>query len=84
MRERQAKSSDVSSETVNKTVKPLTIKQVAQRLGRTEWWTRAHFKKVAGALVMPGSGRRGKRRYETVTVPIEVLEREIYSFRVSK
>jgi hypothetical protein len=62
--------------------KPLTIKQAAQKLGRTEWWTRTHFKKAVGALVMPGSGKRGTRQYETVTVPVEVFERERSKFRV--
>ena len=61
---------------------PLTIKQAAHKLGRSEWWTRNHFKKVDGALVMPGSGKRGIRRYETVTVPVEVFERELSKFRV--
>ena len=62
--------------------KPLTVRQVAQKLGRSEWWTRTHFKKVVGALVMPGSGKRGTRQYETVTVPVEVFERERSKFRV--
>ena len=63
---------------------PLSIKEAAQRLGRTEWWTRTHFKKVNGALVMPGRGGRGTRRYTTVTVPMEVFERELHNFRVKK
>jgi methylphosphotriester-DNA--protein-cysteine methyltransferase len=62
--------------------KPLSVKQAAQRLGRSEWWTRKHFKKVFGAYVIPGSGKRGKRQYETVTVPVDVFERELLKFRV--
>jgi len=62
--------------------KPLTVKEAAHKLGRSEWWTRNHFKKVDGALVMPGSGKRGIRQYETVTVPVEVFERELSKFRV--
>src|SRR5689334_20177057 len=64
--------------------KPLTIKQAAQKLGRTEWWTRTYFKKVVDALVMPGSGKRGTRSYQTVTVPVDVFERERENFRVKK
>jgi hypothetical protein len=62
--------------------KPLTVKQAAHKLGRSEWWTRNHFKKVDGALVMPGSRKRGTRQYETVTVPVDVFERERAKFRV--
>lgn len=62
----------------------MTIKQAAQKLGRTEWWTRTYFKKVVDALVMPGSGKRGLRRYQTVTVPVDVFERERSKFRVKK
>ena len=64
--------------------KPLTVRQVAQKLGRTEWWTRTYFKKVVGALVMSSSGRRGTRRYQTVTVPVDVFERELSKFRAKK
>jgi len=62
--------------------KPLTVRQVAQKLGRSEWWARTHFKKVLGALVMSGSGKRGTRQYRTVTVPVDVFERELSKFRV--
>jgi hypothetical protein len=62
--------------------KPLTVKQAAHELGRSEWWTRKHFKKVVGAYLMPGSGKRGTRQYETVTVPVEVFERERSKYRV--
>ena len=58
------------------------VKQAAQKLGRTEWWARTYFKKVVGALVMSGSGKRGTRRYQTVTVPVDVFERELLKFRV--
>jgi hypothetical protein len=61
---------------------PLTIQQAAQKLGRTEWWTRAYFRKVAGALVMVSPKKRGIRRYQTVTVPVDVFERELSKFRV--
>ena len=63
---------------------PLTVKQVAQKLGRSAWWTRAYFKKVEGALVMSSSRKRGTRRYQTVTVPVVVFERELAKFRVKK
>jgi len=59
----------------------MTIKQVAREIGRTEWWTRTYFKDVAGALVMLGLGKRGRRRYDTITVPVEVFERELKRFR---
>jgi hypothetical protein len=31
---------------------------------------------------MPGSRKRGVRQYETVTVPVEVFDRELSKFRV--
>jgi hypothetical protein len=83
MRERNSKGSAATSgAALTSKAEPLTVKQAAHKLGRSEWWTRNHFKKVDGALVMPGSGKRGIRPYETVTVPIEVFERELSKYRV--
>src|ERR1035437_1186758 len=85
MREANSKkSAPVSGSSRADEAKPLTIKQAAQKLGRTEWWTRTHLKKVVDALVMPGSGKRGTRQYQTVTVPVDVFEREWSKFRVKK
>jgi hypothetical protein len=85
MREANSKeSAPVGGSNLASEAKPLTIKQAAQKLGRTEWWTRTYFKKVGDALVMPGSGKRGIRRYQTVTVPVYVFEREVSKFRVRK
>ena len=74
----------VGGESVSDKAAPLSVKQAAQRLGRTEWWTRNYFKNVAGTLVMPGSGKRGRRKYETVTIPIDVFEREWMKFCVTR
>ena len=84
MREANSKESTapVSGTYLAAEAKPLTVKQAAHELGRSEWWTRNHFKKVVGAYVMPGSGKRGTRQYETVTVPVEVFERERSKYRV--
>jgi hypothetical protein len=83
MREANSKeSAPVSGPNLADEAKPLTVRQAAQKLGRTEWWTRMYFKKMVGALVMSGSGKRGTRRYQTVTVPVDVFERELSKFRV--
>lgn len=83
MRERNSKGTAAASGAAfADESEPLTVKQAAHKLGRSEWWTRNHFKKVDGALVMPGSGKRGIRQYQTVTVPVEVFERERCKFRV--
>jgi hypothetical protein len=85
MREANSKEkAPVSEADLTDEAAPLTVKQAALKLGRTEWWTRTYFKKVGDALLMPGSGKRGKRRYQTVTVPIDVFERELAKFRVKK
>ena len=83
MREANSKTSaPVSGSSRADEAEPLTVKQAAHELGRSEWWTRKHFKKVVGAYVMPGSGKRGTRQYETVTVPVEVFERERSKYRI--
>jgi hypothetical protein len=63
--------------------RPVTIKEAAQQLGRSVWWTRRYFRTVDGALRMPPAtgARRGTRTYQTITIPVDVLERELVKFR---
>jgi len=79
MRERLTGQPTIEPDVVAGT--PFSIKQCAQKLGRTPKWTRNYFKnRVSGVLIMPGSGKRGTRKYETITVPPDVLDRVIQKF----
>jgi len=69
----------------DQTEKPLTTKEAATRLGRSEWWTRDYFRRVADTLKYPSlDARRGTRQYVTVTIPIRVFEREKAKFEKLK
>jgi hypothetical protein len=60
---------------------PYTVKEAARLWGQSMKATRLHFKKVIGARVHTSPARhiggRKKRRYQTVLIPPDVLEREI-------
>jgi hypothetical protein len=66
-------------------VRPMTVKEVAERMNRSVDWVRDYFRRIDGVLVIPSTKghRRGTRRWVTLLIPVDVFDRVIASFRVA-
>jgi hypothetical protein len=62
---------------------PLTVREAAERLHMSPDWTRRYFYRIPGVLVIASPGRRLKRRYAKLLIPVEVFEREWRRFEVA-
>jgi hypothetical protein len=63
----------------------MSVKEAAAGIGRSTWWTRQYFRSLDDTLKQPSlDAKRGTREYITVTIPVDVFEREKAKFTKKK
>jgi AraC-like DNA-binding protein len=62
--------------------KPLSVKDVAERLGMSAAWVRKHFRTVPGVLALPSAGPNTVGKQSTLIIPEDVFERELEKFKI--
>jgi hypothetical protein len=82
MRRRHSVATSVPTSVPIGTRPPLTVAEAAERLHMSPDWTRRYFCRIPGVLLIASPGRRFKRRYAKLLIPVEVFEREWRRFEV--
>src|SRR4051794_15342918 len=62
--------------------KPLSVKEVAERLGMSASWVRKHFRTVPGVLALPSAAPNSVGKQSTLIIPEDVFERELEKFKI--